>query len=87
MTALKRILLVDDDDDLREALSEQLVLGEEFDVYEADSGHTAMEKAQAGRFDLMAGLPNPRFPGGDMMRTPVLALAMTWYALRDRLGL
>ena len=42
---------------------------------------------QAGQFDLMAGLPNPRFPGGDMMRTPVLALAMTWYALRDRLGL
>ena len=70
MTALKRILLVDDDDDLREALSEQLVLGEEFDVYEADSGHTAMEKAQAGRFDLAildVGLPD--IDGRDLCAT------------------
>ena len=27
------------------------------------------------------------FPGGTAARSPVLALAMTWYALRDRLGL
>ncbi len=42
---------------------------------------------QAGRFDLMAGLPVPKFPGGLAFRSPLLALAMTWYALRDRLGL
>lgn len=42
---------------------------------------------QAERFDLMARLPQPRFPGGPAMRTPLLALAMTWYAMRDRLGL
>ncbi len=42
---------------------------------------------QAERFDLMAGLPTPRFPGGAALRWPVLVLAMTWYAMRDRLGL
>ena len=38
-------------------------------------------------FDLMAALPSQRFPGGPAMRTPLLTLAMTWYAMRDRLGL
>jgi gamma-glutamylputrescine oxidase len=42
---------------------------------------------QAGRFDLMAGLPAPAFPGGAALRWPMLALAMTWFSLRDRLGL
>ncbi|MDO9525826.1 MAG: FAD-binding oxidoreductase [Gemmobacter sp.] len=41
---------------------------------------------QAARFDLMARLPTPRFPGGGALRAPILALAMTWFALRDRLG-
>ena len=26
------------------------------------------------------------FPGGTALRTPLLALAMTWFSLRDRLG-
>ena len=42
---------------------------------------------QAERFDLMASLPTPRFPGGTRLRWPLLVLAMTWYSLRDRLGL
>lgn len=41
---------------------------------------------QAGRFDALAALPTPRFPGGARARAPLLTLAMTWYALRDRLG-
>jgi gamma-glutamylputrescine oxidase len=41
---------------------------------------------QAERFDLMATLPTPRFPGGAMLRWPILVLAMTWFSLRDRLG-
>ncbi|NTT85833.1 NAD(P)/FAD-dependent oxidoreductase [Tabrizicola fusiformis] len=41
----------------------------------------------AGGFDLMASLPQPRFPGGVALRWPLLVLAMTWYAMRDRLGL
>ena len=43
--------------------------------------------AQSSGFDLMASLPQPRFPGGTGLRTPLLALAMTWFTLRDRLGL
>jgi gamma-glutamylputrescine oxidase len=39
------------------------------------------------RFDLIAALPGRPFPGGGMARTPLLALAMGWYALRDRLGM
>ena len=42
---------------------------------------------QRGRFDLMARLPMPRFPGGPAMRQPLLVLAMTWFSLRDRLGI
>ena len=48
-----------------------------------------MAEAVAGtaeRFDLMASLPQIRFPGGVALRAPLLVLAMTWYALRDRLG-
>ncbi len=39
----------------------------------------------AGRFDVFASLPPPRFPGGAALRRPLLVLAMSWYALRDRL--
>jgi gamma-glutamylputrescine oxidase len=42
---------------------------------------------RSGRFDVMANLPLPRFPGGPALRSPLLVLAMTWYALRDRLGI
>ena len=41
---------------------------------------------QAGRFDVMAQLPCPKFPGGSTFRAPLLTLAMSWYALRDKLG-
>ena len=37
-------------------------------------------------FDAMASVPSQRFPGGTLLRSPLLSLAMTWYALRDRLG-
>ncbi|GAB5469210.1 MAG: FAD-binding oxidoreductase [Rhodospirillales bacterium] len=40
---------------------------------------------QAERFDLFAALPHRAFPGGRHLRAPTLALAMTWFRLRDRL--
>ena len=61
MAQLKKILLVDDDDDLREALSEQLVMTEDFDVFEAATGQEALAKTKAGLFDLVildVGLPD-----------------------------
>ncbi len=52
------------------------------------AGRIAAEAVTAttDRFDLMAGLPLPSFPGGTALRWPLLVLAMTWYAMRDRLG-
>jgi len=41
---------------------------------------------QAEGFDTMARIPTRPFPGGAGLRTPLLALAMTWFSLRDRLG-
>jgi gamma-glutamylputrescine oxidase len=37
------------------------------------------------RFDVMASLDVPRFPGGTLLRFPMLVLGMLWYGLRDRL--
>ncbi|MHA6347075.1 NAD(P)/FAD-dependent oxidoreductase [Roseivivax sp. CAU 1761] len=44
-------------------------------------------RGQAAGFDAMAAVPTPSFPGGRRLRTPLLALAMSWYAMRDRMGL
>ncbi|SFA90289.1 two component transcriptional regulator, winged helix family [Poseidonocella pacifica] len=61
MAQLKRILLVDDDEDLREALSEQLIMTEDFDVFEAANGAGALTKAKEEIYDLVildVGLPD-----------------------------
>jgi len=61
MSKLSKILLVDDDDDLREALAEQLVATEEFDTFEADSGASAMERVRDEQYELVildVGLPD-----------------------------
>jgi DNA-binding response OmpR family regulator len=61
MANLRKILLVDDDDALREALSEQLVMTEDFDVFEAATGAEGMERAKAQHHDLIildVGLPD-----------------------------
>jgi gamma-glutamylputrescine oxidase len=41
---------------------------------------------QAERFDILSKLPTPPFPGGSAFRAPLLTLAMTWYSMRDKLG-
>jgi gamma-glutamylputrescine oxidase len=38
---------------------------------------------QAERFDLYTRLHHRPFPGGPLLRTPALVLAMLWYRLRD----
>ena len=53
MSALKKILMVDDDVDLREALADQLVLTEEFDVFEATTGADGLVKAKEATYDLV----------------------------------
>ena len=53
MSQLKKILMVDDDLDLREALADQLVMTEEFDVFEASNGAEALEKAKDALYDLV----------------------------------
>ena len=61
MAQLKKILLVDDDDDLREALSEQLVMTEDFDIFEAADGSAAMDRVKEALYDLVildVGLPD-----------------------------
>ena len=40
---------------------------------------------QAERFDVFAGIPHARFPGGRRFRVPVLLLATTYFRLRDLL--
>lgn len=40
---------------------------------------------QAERFDVMAQVPSPRFPGGTLLRWPGLVAGMLFFALRDRL--
>jgi len=61
MGNLKKILMVDDDLDLREVLADQLVLTEEFDVFEADTGADGLEKSKQSLYDLVildVGLPD-----------------------------
>jgi len=40
---------------------------------------------QMSRFDVMANLPTPKFPGGPLFRWPTMIAAMLWFSLRDRL--
>ena len=59
--AAKTILLVDDDNDLRQTLLEQLALYEEFKVLEADTATKGVQTARAGVIDLLimdVGLPD-----------------------------
>jgi hypothetical protein len=40
---------------------------------------------QTERFDVFTRLQHRHFPGGTLLRTPTLVLAMLWYRLRDLL--
>jgi len=61
MANVKKILMVDDDEDLREALADQLVLTEDFDVFEAGDGAAGLERTKEMIYDLVlldVGLPD-----------------------------
>ena len=61
MRSLKKILIVDDDADLREALAYQILLLEEFTVHEAEDGTSALNQVNDLLFDLVildVGLPD-----------------------------
>ena len=60
-TTGKKVLLVDDDEALRQSLGEQLRLHEEFQTIEADNGTSALDLAKGEYFDailLDVGLPD-----------------------------
>jgi len=40
----------------------------------------------AERFDVMARIPSPKFPGGTLLRWPGLVAGMLYHVLKDRLG-
>ena len=44
----------------------------------------AIAGQQSSGFDLFAKVPHPTFPGGPALRSPLLALGMLWYRLKDR---
>src|SRR3954466_3214802 len=61
MTNARKILIVDDDTELRDALVEQLALHEEFDAEAVDSGSKGVQIARNGHVDLVimdVGLPD-----------------------------
>src|SRR5260370_3532734 len=61
MTNARKILIVDDDCELREALVEQLALHEEFESIAVDNGTKGVQTAKARQIDLVimdVGLPD-----------------------------
>ena len=61
MSNANRLLIVDDDPDLRQTLAEQLALYDEFQVVTADAAGDAIAKTKADRIDLAimdVGLPD-----------------------------
>lgn len=61
MINARKILIVDDDAELREALLEQLALHDEFDATAVDSGAAAVQEVKNGHIDLVimdVGLPD-----------------------------
>jgi DNA-binding response OmpR family regulator len=61
MTNVRRILIVDDDPELREALVEQLALHEEFEAIPAENGSKGVQAAKTSQIDLVimdVGLPD-----------------------------
>lgn len=69
MSAQRKILIVDDDDDLRESLVDQLLLHEEFDVIDAGNPSAGLELAEKERIDLiLLDVDMPELDGREMCK-------------------
>jgi DNA-binding response OmpR family regulator len=69
MPSTRKILIVDDDSELRDALTEQLSLHEEFDAVAVENGTGAVQAAKTEQIDLVimdVGLPD--IDGRDAVR-------------------
>jgi DNA-binding response OmpR family regulator len=70
MPAVRKILVVEDDEDLRQALAEQLALHREFEIVLAATGTEGMALIKGGHIDLVlmdVGLPD--MDGRDAVKT------------------
>ena len=96
MSNSRKILIVDDDDDLRETLQEQLALHDEFEVVVAENATSGMEIARGDHFDLVlfdVGLPD--MDGREAVKqlrkggfsSPILMLTANDYDADQILGL
>ncbi|MNY43567.1 Gamma-glutamylputrescine oxidoreductase [compost metagenome] len=45
-----------------------------------------ISRKQSLGFDLFHKVPHMTFPGGQRLRSPLLALGMLWYRLKDAVG-
>lgn len=69
MSVQKKILIVDDDDDLRESLVDQLKLHEEFDVIPASTPSEGLKLVETDRFDLiLLDVDMPELDGREMCK-------------------
>ncbi|PPA03272.1 FAD-dependent oxidoreductase, partial [Pseudomonas sp. MWU12-2312b] len=46
----------------------------------------AIHAGQSHGFDVFSAVPHMTFPGGRVLRSPLLALGMLWYRMREVLG-
>lgn len=69
MSATKKILIVDDDDDLRESLVDQLLLHDEFEVASASRPGDGLEIVEKERIDLiLLDVDMPELDGREMCK-------------------
>ena len=64
MPSRQRILIVDDDSEMRDALTEQLSLHEEFEAVAVENGSKGVQAAKAGQIDPVDGRRFARYGTG-----------------------
>jgi DNA-binding response OmpR family regulator len=72
MSTARKILIVDDDEDLRESLKDQLALHEEFEVVTAPTASKAIDAVKGNHLDLI--LLDVGLPDMDGFKSPIVML-------------